>query len=285
MLGLPKRIWKATPVPVKRAAKTGYSYLSGVTETMLGRRDSLTPPRHLVVKSRIGRGGYKSIGKGFLDHFQELCALDPGEKVLEMGCGTGRIAAPLAGYLRRDLGGSYEGTDIMPGAIAWCQKNISARYPHFRFYLLDIYNAEYNPSGKQKASEYEFPYPDDSFDFVFMTSVLTHLLPADMENYLSETARVLKPGGRCLITYMLLNHESLSLIEAGKSRLEMRFKEDGYYTTDRRTPENAVGYEESRLRELHDAFGLEIVEPIHYGSWCGRDGLDSQDIVVARKSA
>ena len=38
------------------------------------------------------------------------------------------------------------------------------------------------------------------------------MLSADMENYLKQIARVLKPGGRCLITYFLLNPESAKLM-------------------------------------------------------------------------
>ncbi len=53
--------------------------------------------------------------------------------------------------------------------------------------------------------------------FVLLTSVFTHMLPQDMDNYLSEVARVLKPDGRCLITYFLLNPESLALIDAEES--------------------------------------------------------------------
>lgn len=48
-----------------------------------------------------------------------------------------------------------------------------------------------------------------SFDFVFLTSVFTHLLPEDMNNYFSEVVRVLTHARRCLITYFLLTFESL----------------------------------------------------------------------------
>ena len=41
-------------------------------------------------------------------------------------------------------------------------------------------------------------------DVAFLTSVFTHMLPEDVEHYLDELARVLKPGGRTLITWFLL---------------------------------------------------------------------------------
>lgn len=80
-------------------------------------------------------------------------------------------------------------------------KNITPKYPNFNFQLADIYNKMYNPQGKYKASDYKFPYANETFDFVFLTSVFTHLLPQDMERYLSEIARVLKKNGRCFITF------------------------------------------------------------------------------------
>ena len=75
-----------------------------------------------------------------------------------------------------------------------------------------IYNKSYNPSGKCKASEYRFPFKTASFDFVFLQLSSTHI-PPRIENYFSEVVRVLKRHGRCLITYILLNPESLELID------------------------------------------------------------------------
>ena len=82
--------------------------------------------------------------------------LKPDERVLDAGCGIGRIAVPLTEYL--DESGGYEGFDIAPEGIAWCRENITPRYPNFRFQVADIYNKSYNPEGSQKADEYEFPY-------------------------------------------------------------------------------------------------------------------------------
>ena len=62
------------------------------------------------------------------------------------------------------------------------------------------------------ASSFSFPYEDESFDVVFATSVLTHLLPDAVENYLAEIHRVLAPGGRSFVTYFLIDEESKSLM-------------------------------------------------------------------------
>lgn len=98
------------------------------------------------------------------------------------------MAAPLAAYLSKE--GSYEGLDIVVQAVRWCSENITPRYPNFRFVHADIYNKSYNPEGKITAHQYAFPYGEASFDFVFLTSVFTHMLPADVENYLHQVSRV-----------------------------------------------------------------------------------------------
>ncbi|HXV42478.1 MAG TPA: class I SAM-dependent methyltransferase, partial [Anaerolineae bacterium] len=51
------------------------------------------------------------------------------------------------------------------------------------------------------------------------------------------------------------------------------------------TPESAVAYDETFLRQLLVQNGLELAEPVHYGAWSGRrDGLSYQDILLVRRS-
>lgn len=115
------------------------------------------------------------------------------------------------------MGGYFEGFDIAVKGIEWCQKNITPKYPNFRFQVADLYNKLYHPKGKYPDTEYKFPYADNSFDFIYLTSVFTHMLPGGVENYLSEISRVLKPGGKCLITYFLLNEISEQLLQENKA--------------------------------------------------------------------
>ena len=57
------------------------------------------------------------------------------------------------------------------------------------------------------AGEYRFPFPDASFDFVFTVSLFTHLLPAATWQFLTETGRVLRAGGRGLLSAWILDHQ------------------------------------------------------------------------------
>jgi hypothetical protein len=102
----------------------------------------------------------------------------------------------------------------------------------------------------------------------------------------SEIARVLKPGGRCLATYFLLNAESEQLVMAGRSTLDFKYDIGGCSTTHRTAPDAAVAYDEMHVTGLYEKYGLSIVNPIHYGSWCNRPVfLSYQDLVVAEKNA
>jgi hypothetical protein len=55
-------------------------------------------------------------------------------------------------------------------------------------------------------------------------------------------------------------------------------------TISRETPELAVGYDLNFVISLYEKNGLEVKQPIHFGSWCGRsDYLSYQDLVMAIK--
>ena len=88
-----------------------------------------------------------------------------------------------------DLRGGYDGVEIHPEAVEWCQRAITPLHPTFRFHRADLVSPAYNPHGLVPASEYRFPFPDQSFDFIFLASVFTHMLPDAVEHYLREIGR------------------------------------------------------------------------------------------------
>lgn len=280
-----------------------YHYILDNLDLLSGKRGPLIPPARMVLFVGHAEGDrdriyedFSRVGRNFVKHFVELGGLRPDGHVLDVGCGIGRMAIPLTTYLKD---GSYEGLDIVPSGIEWCRRKITPRYPNFHFQLADVCNEHYNPSGKYRASEYRFPFDDEMFDFVYLTSVFTHLLPPDLENYLSQIARVLRKGGRCFITYFLLNDESLKLMRENYGRPNAKKFEHGLEKFEhgseefkgkclwmsQKDPEAAIAYYEAFVRNLYRQYGLAIVEPPHYGSWCGRsDHLSYQDIIVAVKT-
>jgi SAM-dependent methyltransferase len=244
-------------------------------DSLTRRRAPLRPPRRLLGEDY---DYFERVGEEFLGHFVELGGLKPGDRVLDVGCGPGRMAVPLTGHL--DPSGSYEGFDVVRREVEWCRRAITPRHPRFRFQVADVRNERYNPHGSTPASEYRFPFDDASFDFAFATSVLTHLREAAAARYLTEIGRVLRPGGRCLVTFFLWNTEARRQVAAGASHYAFAH-EDGharYESLD--SPEAAVAYDESWVHDRFFASGLGI-EELRYGRWCGRrPALTWQDVIV-----
>jgi SAM-dependent methyltransferase len=242
-----------------------------------GRHDRLVPPRRLDF---VGHSDFAATGDEFLGHFVALAGLQPHHAVLDVGCGIGRMARPLAGFLSRE--GSYDGFDVNRDGIGWCRRRY-ARHPNFRFQVADLYNRRYNPRGAHAASEYRFPYDDARFDVVVLTSVLTHLLEDEASHYLAEVARVLKPGGRGFITAFLLDDISRALVGEGRSGLAFLDAGAHVAVVSEEVPEEAVAYDEGWVRARLAGYGLDV-QSIDYGSWSGReDHLSFQDIVVASR--
>lgn len=240
---------------------------------------TLLPPPELV--HYVG-GDFKKVGKEFLQHFIQIGALQSNEKVLDVGCGVGRMAVPLMNYLNED--GAYYGFDLFKEGITWCKNNISTIRNNFHFEHIDIYNQFYNPNGKEDAAQYRFPYEDESFDFIFLTSVFTHLLPKELEHYVSEIVRVLKKDGRCFITFFLINPESSYYLNSGLSTLAFHHQIENCYVANKDIPNFAVAYAEKNVHTLLNKYDLELTNQPHYGSWCGRtDSTSYQDIVLLKK--
>ena len=99
-----------------------------------------------------------------------------GKKLLDIGCGDGTYTLLLKKALKADEAVGIEISAEAVGALKG--KNIKA-------YQLD-------------SDEKPFPFEDDSFDFVYCGKIIKHIFNPD--HLLAEVARVLKPGGRCIIT-------------------------------------------------------------------------------------
>lgn len=277
--GALRLVRRYTPFWMRRVLRSPYLIGLDGLDLVLGRRKELVPPRYL---NYAGFGGFTEAGQEFLKYFKDLCGLQPDHRVLDIGCGIGRMAVPLTSYLTT---GSYEGLDIVPSGIRWCQQNITRKFPRFRFQVTNVYNKQYNPSGKCQPADYQLPFADQEFDLVFLSSVFTHMLPADLEHYIAEISRVLRPGGRCLFTFFLLDEEARRGLTSGTSALKFDYALPGCWTTDPVTPETAVAYDEGNIAPLLKRYSLSL-DGIHPGAWSGRSAyLSYQDIVVGTKAS
>ncbi len=236
------------------------------------------------------------MGERVVEDLLAHAGLTSSSDVLDIGCGPGRVAAPLTRFLD-PLSGSYEGFDVMPESIKWCRKAITRRHPNFRFQVADLHNAQYNPHGTQRADQYDFPYPDDSFDVALAASLFTHLRPFEGQRYLQEAGRVLRPGGRLLSTWFLINDEAREMLERGLAKdrglqppvkLAHSFTDEHgnrFHSPHAHTPEHLIAIDEDLVRAQHERAGIEIVT-ILLGGWPGRESPESgmnQDTIIAER--
>jgi SAM-dependent methyltransferase len=105
-----------------------------------------------------------------------VCDLKP-ERILEVGCGDGRLYRQLRSY---GYAGQYVGIDVADYLVRDNQR----RHP----------DAEW-----RGAKAYHIPFDDGSFDVCFSLYVLEHLVYP--ESALHEMVRILRPGGRVVLVF------------------------------------------------------------------------------------
>lgn len=264
---------KLVPSILKPILKKIFYLILDIKYYLLRDKSEMVPP-----PSNSGMHNYLEIGQEFFQYFVDLGGLKSTDKVLDIGCATGRMALPLTSYLTSAA--SYDGFDIQHRQIDWATKNITSQFPNFRFTCVDVTNPAYSSNGAS-ADTFRFPYEENCFDFIFLTSVFTHMLPGNLSNYLREIQRVLKDHGNCLATFFILNKESRENISNGASTVKFCHEIEGCLTDNPEIPEEAIAYDWDNLLGFLSQAGLKIEKPIRYGSWCGRkDFLSYQDIVI-----
>ncbi len=112
----------------------------------------------------------------------ELAKIKPGDKVLDVGCGTGSLT--LTAKTSAGPGGAVYGLDASPEMIETARKKAKQAGADVTFDL---------------ALVEKLPYPDATFDVVVSRLVIHHL-PDDLKRKaFAEIFRVLKPGGHFLV--------------------------------------------------------------------------------------
>lgn len=217
------------------------------------------PPAHLRRHISPLWLDFDVTGRDQVEFLTEMAALSPDSRVLDIGCGVGRVALPLCDVL--GPGGSYEGFDVFRSGIEWCQQNITIRRPNFRFHIAKV-STPWSEDNGPTAAEYKFPYVDSDFDVAYAGSLFTHLIGDGSRNYLAECARVLKPGGRLVSTWLLYNSEATKQLTPRSMDLLWPKDLGDCRAIGNGPAEGSVLYDEVRVREWFVQNGLHIIEPV-----------------------
>ncbi len=263
---------------MRRLVRRLYYFPIDVLESIQGERQPLVPPKG---KMFIGPGDFIKIGDEFLKNFTTYCNLRPESKILDVGCGIGRIARPLASYL--NPAGSYHGFDIVKEGIDWCVKNYKD-FSNFHFKYIALKNDLYNLNTQNEASEFLFPYPDQTFDLVILTSVFTHLQQQETKNYFKEISRVLKSGQYCFCTFFLITEESENHLNSTENPF-FKYRYRDYFLHNEKVKDANIAYRFEFVKELARLNSLEL-KSYFPGWWAGgnKDScLNFQDILILTK--
>ena len=253
-------------------------------DSISGKRHKYVPPRgYIYTGSPASAEDYLKQGQHQLQMLKEYANLKPNHKVLDIGSGIGRTAIALTGYLNQN--GSYEGFDVVERGVQWCNSHIRKENSNFNFKYVPLFNDLYN-TAKLKATEFIFPYPDDSIDVAFSFSVFTHMQIEEIQHYFNQIYRVLRPGGVCLSTFFLYDDTSEEYISS-KEDFSFPVEKSGYRLMNHNVKSGNIAIHKNKLFYMLGQEKFEEVKIID-GFWKDRERdikkTEYPDMVVFRKS-
>jgi SAM-dependent methyltransferase len=236
------------------------------------------PPNHMRI--RVGSRRLFTNHLRYLlqaEHFWLFCfakgLVHLNSNIVDIGSGCGRYAHHLRDFrlLNSRYCGRYTGIDVDPEMLAWCAAHFDS--PRFSFFHSPHASKSYNQTGS--SSYCTLPVGDNSTDFVFSTSLFTHLLEPELVNYCEESLRVLKPGGSMLMYCFCLDYPPPTL----GGRHSFRHSLGNASVESLKVPEAAVAYSEQFLISRIKSCGFHTVNLIGMS-----DSVEYQSAILARKA-
>ncbi len=162
------------------------------------------PPR-LLITQVAGEPDWRGFLKNGADNVASLFLfageagvdLAGASRILDFGCGCGRVIRHLPRHTRAAL----YGVDYNPKLIEWCAANLTGNFAR-----------------NQLTPPLDFP--EAHFDAIYLLSVFTHLRWKTQVSWLEEFARVTRPGGAVLVTFHDEDHPALETFDGGRGELE-----------------------------------------------------------------
>ena len=215
------------------------------------------PPNHLRIRVGVGNRlftnqiSYYAGARNFwlATALEGLWDLD--STILDIGCGCGRNAQYLRDFRHQiqRFRGRYIGIDIEEEMLNWCRETFDAE--RFTFMKSTHSSKSYNvTSGNDEY--YKIGLPDQSVDFVYSTSLFTHLLEKQLINYIEESFRVLKPGRAMYMSVFSLDYPPPTY----GSRHTFSHSVGNAHVESLRQPEAAVAYNEDFLVKTSKKVGF-----------------------------
>jgi ubiquinone/menaquinone biosynthesis C-methylase UbiE len=249
---------------------------------------------HLIPGLKYRKGGKVSYAEWahvigiFQTVFYNTLDKKSGNKILDIGCGTGLLGIAAQSFITE--GGKYTGIDVINSDINFDIKHFDPA--HYEFIHFDLANPTYAKDQSQEKKPW--PIQDSHYDMVTALSVWTHLKEDDAIYYFKEVKRVLKKGGKAVITFFILDKEYESSL-AKRTNVKGRYHstpqtkwifDKSAYASENwfapnwvQHPEDAIGVTKKGLDILLETSGLNLVSHFH-GNWKEKPGLYFQDVLI-----
>lgn len=225
-------------------------------------------------KTPLPPGKYRMGGQHFKDddafirtavrdvkRLERFAGLNENSRLLDWGCGAGRLAIGVREHFDSGRIAEYHGVDVQPELIEWASANLTA--PGFRFTCVDVSNERYNPDGQPDRTIAAGP---GSVDVFYAYSVFSHMNDDDTPAYLRLIGQALSAQGRAFVT---------CFVEEGVPAWEEN--PDGYGPLEWKGRLHCTRFERRHFEDHVAAAGMAVDRFVH-----GRE-TDGQSLYILKK--